>query len=70
MSGFPCQAGGINPVTTDLPCPATDSGGIQCERRDMPHLEHFVGAHTQMHILAGNGYSCESIERGREGCRT
>lgn len=42
----------------DLPCPARESGGYQCENLEpLPH-HHFIGNHTIEHSLAGNGYAC------------
>lgn len=56
-----CQVADIM-VRDDLPCPATESGGVQCERLD-PHdnTGHDISAHTIAHYLAGNGYPCTAI---------
>lgn len=48
-------------VYVELPCPARESGGLQCERVE-PHEEdrHWLSEHTIRHSLIGNGYACNT----------
>lgn len=57
----PCQIADSS-VRDELPCPATDSHGVQCEVIG-PHEPdgHRVSDHTIAHSLAGNGYPCLAI---------
>ena len=57
-----CQV--VTDVEDVLPCSYRESGGKKCERLD-PHGDtgHFFGRHTITHEIAGNGYSCEYIEK-------
>jgi hypothetical protein len=45
-----------------LECPATESGGVRCERTGEHGTDHAISNHTIMHSLAGNGYACQSFE--------
>jgi hypothetical protein len=55
------------------PCPERDSGGVQCEEPygheyDLFATPHRVSEHTIHHNLAGNGYTCEQVDKAtREG---
>jgi hypothetical protein len=54
-----CQA--IRPGQK-IECPERESGGAYCEIRG-EHTGHGVSDHTMAHLMAGNGYSCDSIDR-------
>lgn len=48
----------------DSPCPARDSGGVQCEleaghENDLFNTGHWVSQHTIDHNKWGNGYICD-----------
>lgn len=47
-----------------LPCKFKESGGYQCENLEPHDDEHLFGDHTIRHSLAGNGWSCEEIDKG------
>jgi hypothetical protein len=60
-----CQV--ADPQTAEqLPCGHVDSDGLRCERTSS-HDVHGVSRHTVHHELAGNGYTCESIEESVSG---
>lgn len=61
-----CQANG---VIEGLPCSWRESGGVQCENTKPGHGddEHWISQHTIRHSLAGNGYTCDSVDNAPVG---
>jgi len=58
-----CQE--VYDISEMLTCPYIESGGKQCERLDPHPIDsgHFYGRHTIAHERAGNGYSCDAVEK-------